>query len=132
MLGNAAGLPSIVPADAGAYMNRRVADVNAETCPGARPVVVAVSPDQAYARAKQAVSDAGLRIVGDDAHDWRLEAVASSSWLGFKDDLAVRVTPDPKGARVDFRSISRNGQSDLGANCARVGRLVQAVESGVG
>ena len=122
----------IVPADAGAYMNRRVADVNAETCPGARPVVVAVSPDQAYARAKQAVSDAGLRIVGDDAHDWRLEAVASSSWLGFKDDLAVRVTPDPKGARVDFRSISRNGQSDLGANCARVGRLVQAVESGVG
>lgn len=52
---------------------------------------------------------------------WRIEAVATSFWFGFKDDFIVRLTPMEDGrTRVDLRSKSRVGGSDLGANAARV------------
>ncbi len=116
-----------VPASAGAYMNRLVADVNAETCPEARPVNLQQSVADAYARARLAVLAEGLELVRDDPKAGRLEATATEVVLGLKDDLAVRVTPTGAGAKIDFRSISRYGEADLGGNCARVTRLVQAV-----
>ncbi len=106
-------------------MNRLVADVNAETCPEARPVVLQGA--DAYARARQAVLAEGLELVTDDPKAGRLEATATDTWLGLKDDLAVRVTPTGGGAKVDFRSISRYGEGDIGGNCDRVTRLVQAL-----
>ncbi len=119
----------VVPPDAGAFMNRHVADVNAETCPGARTLVLPFSPDQAYAAARTAVLADGLDLFTDQEAAGRLEATASDPWLGFKSDLAVRVRPDPAGARVDLRSISRQGLSDFGSNCARVTRLVAAIRT---
>ena len=47
--------------------------------------------------------------------------MATSFWFGFKDDFIVRLTPVGKGmTRIDIRSKSRVGGSDLGANAARV------------
>lgn len=39
---------------------------------------------------------------------------------GFYDDVVVRVTPTPNGARVDVRSLSRVGGSDVGTNARRI------------
>ena len=36
------------------------------------------------------------------------------------DDVVIRVAETPQGTRVDMRSKSRVGQSDLGANAERV------------
>ncbi len=119
-----------VPLTATTYMSRRVADVNAETCPGAHTAVLAATPENAYALAKAAVRAAGLQLFIDDPDHGRLEAVATDPWLGFKDDLAVRVTPDPsdpRAAHVDMRSVSRNDTPDFGANCARVSRLIATI-----
>jgi acyl-CoA synthetase (AMP-forming)/AMP-acid ligase II len=119
-----------VPLTSGTFMTRRVADVNAETCPGAHTAVLPATPTQAYALAKAAVLAAGLQLFVDDPLHGRLEAVATDPWLGFKDDLAVRVEADPRGpraARVDMRSVSRNDTPDFGANCARVSRLIAAI-----
>ncbi len=127
---NPVELDPVVPASAGAYMNRMVAEVNGETCPGARPAILAAPPAAAYARARQAVLTAGLELVTEDPQGGRLEAVATDPWLGLEDDLAVRVRPAGAGAKVDFRAISRFGQSDFGVNCDRVTGLVQAVRSG--
>lgn len=55
-----------------------------------------------------------------DADAGAIEATASSFWYGFTDDIAVRVRADGSGARVDMRSVSRVGGSDLGANAARM------------
>jgi glucuronate isomerase len=38
----------------------------------------------------------------------------------FKDDVVVRVRPDGNGSRIDVRSVSRVGGSDVGANAARI------------
>ena len=120
----------IIPSTAGAYMNRRVAEVNLETCPAARPVLLAEPTDQAYERARAAIKAEGLELFSEDPEGGRFEAVATGLWLGFKDDVVVRVRPDPKGARIDLRSVSRQGQNDLGANCRRVAELTQAIRGG--
>jgi uncharacterized protein DUF1499 len=43
-----------------------------------------------------------------------------SSWFGFKDDVVVQVTPTDGGSRIDVRSVSRVGLSDVGANAERI------------
>lgn len=121
----------VVPQSAGVYMNRRVAEVNAETCADAQPVDLNLSLGQAYARARAAVIADGEQLVTDDPQAGRLEATAVDPWLGFKDDVAVRVRPGPKGARIDFRSSSRGGLWDFGSNCDRVARLVRAIGGGI-
>ena len=116
-----------VPASAGAYMNRRVAEVNAETCPGAKPATLSLAPAEAYARAKAALQANGFSLFSDVPAEGQLEATAAGAWLGLKDDVAVRVTPDGSGSRVDVRSVSRSGPADYGANCRRVTELVRAL-----
>jgi fatty-acyl-CoA synthase len=121
----------VVPPTAVTYMNRFVSEVNAETCPGAQGVDLPLPPVQAYALARAAVLAHGLELLSDNPRAGRLEATGTSPWFGFKEDLAVRVRPSTKGARVDLRSVSRTGLWDFGSNCNRVTRLVQAVEAGV-
>ena len=120
----------IVPAVAGAYMNRRLSDVNAETCPYARTAVIGLSPEEAAPRIKRALRAEGLQLTLDDAAGGRMEAFALEPWLNLRQDVAVRIRPDIEGSRVDVRSSSRHGLSDWGANCARVSRLVRALEGG--
>ena len=127
---NAVEADPVVPAEAGTYMYRRVADVNAETCPAARPVTLSMAPAQAYARVKAAADSKGLKLVTDDAANGRLEAVATSPLFRFKSDVAVRVQGQGDGSRVDLRSVSRVRQSDWGMNCALVTGLVEAIQGG--
>ncbi|QFT83847.1 hypothetical protein FIU88_02560 [Halomonas sp. THAF12] len=57
----------------------------------------------------------------------RLEAVATTRWFGFEDDIVVRLTPSAAGTTVDMRSASRLGQSDLGTNAARIQTFLEAL-----
>jgi hypothetical protein len=54
----------------------------------------------------------------------RIEAVARTPIMGFREDLSIRVTADGDGSRVDIRSASRYFESDLGSNAARVTKLI--------
>jgi fatty-acyl-CoA synthase len=109
------------------WMDRRAEAVNARLCPEARPVVLPVPPTEAYARIKAAVADAGLTVMTDDPAGGVLEATETSFWFEFKDDIVFRVLPEGQGSRVDLRSISRVGGSDLGANCSRVVRMAESL-----
>jgi uncharacterized protein (DUF1499 family) len=46
--------------------------------------------------------------------------VATTFWFGFKDDVVVRISAEGAGSRVDVRSKSRVGRSDLGTNAQRI------------
>lgn len=109
-----------LPADMGPpWGGRRVAEINAETCPGARPVMRQVSPQEAA----RALEQNGVQVIGRAA--WRVEGTHESWWFGFKDDVVVRIRP----TRTDVRSISRVGRSDLGANCKRVTAIVDTLQA---
>ncbi|MDB5433053.1 MAG: fatty-acyl-CoA synthase [Caulobacter sp.] len=117
----------ILPIGSEAYAGRRVAEVNAETCPGAQPVLLSEAPAQAFAAARAALAGAGMAVTTQDAGSGRLEAVATTPLYGFKDDVAVRIKSAPEGSRVDIRSTSRVGVGDLGQNCRRVTGLIAAM-----
>jgi hypothetical protein len=61
----------------------------------------------------------------------RIEAVARTPIMGFREDVAIRVTPDGEGSRVDIRSSSRYFESDLGSNAARVTKLIEDINNAV-
>ncbi|MBI1683950.1 long-chain-fatty-acid--CoA ligase [Caulobacter hibisci] len=118
--------PSL-PVGSELFAGRRVAEVNAETCPAARTLVLERSPADAYEAAKTAVQAKGLKLVTDDPIDGRLEAGGESFWFGMRDDLVIRVRPDTAGARVDIRSVARDAGGDLGRNCGRVSGILKVI-----
>jgi len=95
--------------------------------PALRPLELGAPPAQAFARARDALQAMGLEIVAADERAGRIEAVATTQWFGFKDDVAVRVTPAGAGSRVDVRSKSRAGRSDVGTNAKRIQELLERV-----
>lgn len=80
---------------------------------------------EAFARATDLLRQQGLEIVGTDRANGRIEAVDTSFWFGFKDDLVVRIRPVGNGSVIDLRSVSRVGQGDLGANAMRISRFIE-------
>ncbi len=88
--------------------------------PDIGPVLVAAPPALAFKKAVAAAEAMGWEVVGSDAAAGTIEAVDTTKFFGFKDDIAVRVTPTADGSRIDIRSKSRVGRSDLGTNAQRV------------
>jgi uncharacterized protein (DUF1499 family) len=74
----------------------------------------------AVALTSKILENAGMAIVNIDPDLGIVEATATTFWFGFKDDVVVRIRPTRTGSKVDVRSVSRVGQSDLGANAARI------------
>ena len=88
--------------------------------PDVRPLELALPPKQAFARAARAARDEEWEITALDEGAGRIEAVATTRWFGFKDDIVIRITPAGAGSRVDMRSKSRVGRSDVGTNAKRI------------
>ena len=104
-----------------------VADAQRLAFPDISPILAEADLKTSTAVAKDVLTAMGMKILADGPADdtagggWRIEAVATSTWFGFKDDFIVRLTPMEDGrTKVDLRSKSRVGGSDLGANAARV------------
>ena len=64
--------------------------------------------------------DRSATIIDTSPGDGRIEASVTTPFFGFIDDVVIRVTPDGAGSRVDVRSVSRIGGSDIGANARRI------------
>lgn len=104
-----------------------IAEAQSEAFPDIKPLLLEAPLEEVTAASRAVLAGMKLEILAEGpASDaagsgWRIEAVATSQWYGFKDDFIVRLTPTGEGVtRVDVRSKSRVGLSDLGANAARV------------
>jgi uncharacterized protein (DUF1499 family) len=109
------------------YAGPEVAAQQKRAYPDLVPIRLAEPPDRAYARALAAARSLGWELVAEDAREGRIEATDTTRWFGFKDDVVIRVRPDPGGSRLDVRSKSRVGRSDVGANAARIRRFRSAL-----
>jgi len=96
--------------------------------PGLAPARFAAPPDQVFARAVEVARGLGWQIVAAVPAEGRLEATDRTRWFGFRDDVVVRVAAEGTGTRVDVRSVSRVGRSDLGTNARRIRRFEEALE----
>jgi len=89
--------------------------------PDVQPAFLAAPPAQAYSKALDLVRARGWTVVASDDAERRIEATDTTRWFGFKDDIAIRVSAVPDGtSRVDVRSVSRVGRSDVGTNARRI------------
>jgi uncharacterized protein (DUF1499 family) len=72
----------------------------------------------------------GWKIVDENQAEGRIEATATTRWFGFKDDIVIRIAPSAgNGSRVDIRSVSRVGRSDLGTNARRIRAFLEKFSS---
>jgi uncharacterized protein (DUF1499 family) len=126
---------AVLPLRAGAmnppeYAGASVAAQQTAAYPTISPLVLDVPPDQAYSRALAAAAALGWDIVAAVPAEGRIEATDTTAWFGFKDDIVIRIRPQGAASRIDVRSKSRVGMSDLGANAERIGRLLDRLRSG--
>lgn len=136
----ASGVPPINdittdPANPPAYMTVKVgypgeqfAKQQRAAYPDIQPIVLAVPTKAAFEKALRAAEAMDWEVVGRDARAGTIEAVDTTKWFGFKDDIAIRVRADGAGSRIDIRSKSRVGRGDLGTNARRIRAYVERVK----
>jgi len=96
--------------------------------PDIQPIVLPLAPTEAFQRALGAAREMGWEIVATDSAAGRIEATATTFWYGFKDDVVIRLTLTDGGTRVDVRSESRVGGSDIGTNARRIREYVKRLQ----
>lgn len=85
------------------------------------PIIIDKPPRQVLANAQALAENRGWEIAAYDAEAGRMEATATAGYVRFYDDVVIEVTPVADGStRVDMRSVSRVGVSDVGYNAARI------------
>lgn len=92
-------------------------------------ILPGVSPREALRRAAATARQLGWTVVAEDTATGRMESSDRTRWFGFTDDQVVRVTPVPNGSRVDIRSLSRVGGSDVGTNARRIRKFLAALKA---
>lgn len=76
--------------------------------------------EQTFERAHNVATAMGWQIVFSDQKAGFIEASDRSLVFGFVDDVVIRIVLDESFVRIDLRSASRVGQSDLGVNARRI------------
>jgi len=93
------------------------AQIIAANYPELEPLAIGdTSNDEAVNALQLAMADMGLTNIRYFPEQGTVEGLAETFWFGFKDDVIARVAE----GEIDFRSVSRVGQSDLGANTKRI------------
>ena len=104
-----------------AYGGPEIAAQQRAAYPDIRPLVSDLPPEKAYERARTVARQMCWKIVDENPAEGRIEATATTRWFGFKDDVVIRIAPAAdNGSRVDIRSVSRVGRSDVGTNARRI------------
>jgi uncharacterized protein (DUF1499 family) len=113
-----------------AYGGPELAAQQQAAYPEIAPLYLDKSAPEVFMMAHETAKRMGWEIVASDGKTGRIEATATSFWFGFKDDVVIRVVPQNQGGtRVDVRSLSRVGGSDIGANARRIGAYFRYLKS---
>ncbi|MFT5421551.1 MAG: hypothetical protein ACI9D5_002308 [Candidatus Endobugula sp.] len=92
-----------------------------------QPLFFTASPTVTMAAIKQVIKAEAWQLHGVDEMAGVIEAYDVTALFGFVDDIVIRVSAHKKGSKVDIRSASRIGVSDLGANAKRIQRFSVAL-----
>jgi uncharacterized protein (DUF1499 family) len=111
------------------YGGDSIATLQLQAYPDIRPLMMAMPVDSAFSLALRTANEMDWELVDQNRRDGRIEATATTPWMGFKDDVVIRVSSASGIARVDVRSKSRVGRGDVGANANRVRAYLQKLRA---
>lgn len=113
------------------------ADANAaaqhEGYPDLKTLFVPRSADDTFEAVLQALTKLKLKLANEEAPAatedgvGRIELTDTTLFLGFRDDVVIRVKGGEGDTSVDVRSASRYGSNDFGRNAARVRVILKEI-----
>lgn len=113
------------------YPGASAATLQRSLYPDIQPIVVQRPAAETYELVLQALRKLGMEIVREEeptrGAPGMVEAVDRTLVIGFRDDVAVRITGRPGKAKIDIRSASRWGESDFGRNAQRTRAIVREI-----
>lgn len=114
-----------------AYPHPRWRAAHAEIYPDIQPLTVA-GPLHEVAERSAIIGEAmGWTVVAEESADGtaRIEASDRTDWFGFTDDVVITLRETERGlVRIDMRSVSRIGISDIGKNADRLRQFADGVQ----
>lgn len=116
------------------YAGLYAAEQQREAYPEVDPLILSAAPPMAYEAALAVVTKRRWAMLDErqpqppTRREGRIEAVARTPIMGFRNDVVIRIRPVPEGSRVDVRSSSRYGRHDLGDNASRIKALLTDIE----
>ena len=116
-----------------AYPGAAFGEQQARAYPDLKPMILNRSQAEAFDLVVEALKRQSLRIVREQEPNAEtgapgfIEAVDRTLIMGLYGDVAVRVSGTEESARVDLRSASRFGQSDLGHNAERLRLIMKEI-----
>jgi uncharacterized protein (DUF1499 family) len=118
------------------YAGLYAAEQQRDAYPEVASLELSVPPKMAYDHALALVNKRRWLVL--DARepqakrrDGRIEAVARTPIMGFRDDLVIRIRGTDEDSRVDMRSSSRYGYHDLGSNASRITAFLTGLEGDI-
>jgi Protein of unknown function (DUF1499) len=102
------------------YFAAEVAPLQAKAYPDLATIVIPAPADQVFEKSVATAKALGWEIIAAVPAEGRIEATATTPWIGFKDDVVIRIVNAGTETRVDLRSKSRVGRGDAGMNAKRI------------
>jgi len=109
-----------------AYAGAAIAEPQQRAYPDITPIATSMAPAEAFQACRAAATGLGWRILAENSVQGTIEAADRTLVFGFTDDIVVRIAPTAGGSRIDLRSASRVGVSDLGVNAKRIRAFIRA------
>lgn len=106
------------------YDREKLAPLQQAAYPELQPILSDLSVEQAFTKAVDTAMNLGWEVVAKNQDKGMIEAVDTTLLWAFKDDVAIRVQLTDTGSKIDLRSISRVGGTDLGANADRIKKFI--------
>jgi len=108
-------------------------DAQRQYYPDIAPLILQIHPEDGFDLAERATQQLGWSVSARmepllPDSEGKIEAVAHTDILRFKDDVVIRIRPKNGGTRFDVRSVSRFGRSDFGRNAQRIREVLWLIE----
>jgi len=121
-------------ANTAVYAGLYSAELQRRAYPDIEPVELEIPVDRAYAVTLALVNKRKWLVIDERPPQpprrvGRIEAVARTPIMGFREDVSIRVSSDGEDSRVDIRSSSRYFESDLGSNATRIAKLIDDINT---
>lgn len=110
------------------YAGPETAAKQLKAYPDLKPLYFEQNKKTVFEAAIAAVEEQGIKLVDSDLASGRIEGADKTLWFGFKDDVVLRISEQNNQTRVDIRSKSRLGKSDLGKNAERIMQISERLK----
>ena len=110
------------------YAGEETAEQQRDAYPDIQPLSINASDQKVIDEIVALISEREWTIVSVNREAGRVEATEKLPWFGFKDDVVFRIESENGTTRVDMRSKSRVGRSDIGVNADRINEFLSDLD----